>query len=292
MVHPDLIELVALIDARATDFAAARCDGVLPNWLYQNWYISPEGSPANDAAAPPCEMIAAGLNAIVDAQSAWSNGWIVMATDADGGCLAAKGAARRWASVGRYCTEDRPGLPPAPGDRISIPDMLAWHDDATDQWASQSPAPPRTALVRLYLNAGPCGIGHAIERLISRFGDEQIAFRMKCPANVAGFGRADALTVYLERDAWRRHEPMVRSWAEELEPVLRPGRPALTRPIAFGVAFAEDPDGGQSFGQHRCNILASAIVERWHRPGDRPAHLASALVDAGIAADEPWRSAS
>ena len=34
----------------------------------------------------------------------------------------------------------------------------------------------------------------------------------------------------------------------------------MTLPLRPGVAFAEDPGGGESFGSHRCLLIAEAAV--------------------------------
>ena len=58
-----------------------------------------------------------------------------------------------------------------------------------------------------------------------------------------------------------------------LEPDLEDSLPALTLPLAPGLAFAEDPGDGVSFGAQRCGVIAAALVEAHEAgrldPGDR-----------------------
>jgi hypothetical protein len=41
---------------------------------------------------------------------------------------------------------------------------------------------------------------------------------------------------------------------------LEPGIPAFTKSLAPGLGLAEDPGEGQSFGEHRCHLLAEALI--------------------------------
>jgi hypothetical protein len=41
---------------------------------------------------------------------------------------------------------------------------------------------------------------------------------------------------------------------------MRPGTPVFTKFLAPGLGLAEDPGQGDSFGQHRCRLLADAMI--------------------------------
>lgn len=287
--HPDIGRLATLIANQPEAVAAATKAGTLADWLYTNWYLAPQEAFAVPAATPPFDALDSGLSEIVDTLSPWTDGWIVLVADVDGRCLAGKGEARRWVAPGRYAGPDRPGLPAMPGDRISMPDHLAWRDTDTGQWAAQSPVPPDGPLVRVYVNVGPDGIGHAVRRIVAWLVDEDIKFRMKCPTSLAGFARVDALVLYLERADWPQLQDAVGSWAEDIAPLVRPGCPALTLSIAPGVGFAEDPGNGRSFGQHRCGLLADVIIKLPQESADVAAQLERAIAAAGIMATQPWR---
>ena len=74
---------------------------------------------------------------------------------------------------------------------------------------------------------------------------------------------------------------------------LKPAIPALTKPLAEGLGLAEDPrPAGDSFGMHRCRLLAEAVVRAHERrPGPAQARLED--VEArfgaeGISLDRPY----
>jgi hypothetical protein len=285
--HPDLTRLATLVASQPEVIADAIAHDALADWLYQNWYLTPDTDLADRGPLPPWSELDAVLCDIVDSLSPWSDGWIVLSTDAEANVVAGKGENKRWAAAGRYAGCGRAGLPPMPGDRVSLPDYLSWRDTETGQWAAQSTMVPDEPLVRIYVNVGPDGVGHAVHRIVEWLADEKLRFRMKCPGSANGFARADALVLYLASADWPARRAGVLAWAEEIEPLVRPGHPALTLPLAPGLGFAEDPGDGRSFGQHRCALLAQAIVTA--PDGDLVVHLERAIAGAGILAEEPWK---
>jgi HopA1 effector protein family len=45
-----------------------------------------------------------------------------------------------------------------------------------------------------------------------------------------------------------------------IAPFLKPGTPVFTKPLAPGIGLAEDPGQAESFGQHRCRLLADGMI--------------------------------
>ena len=70
----------------------------------------------------------------------------------------------------------------------------------------------------------------------------------------------------------------------------------MTLPLAPGLAFAEDPGGGESFGVHRCLLLADAAVMAAERgltaPDDRLDVVRERFAEAGISLDTPYLGGS
>lgn len=84
-----------------------------------------------------------------------------------------------------------------------------------------------------------------------------------------------------------------------LKPLLRSlgahlgdGAPAFSKPLARGLALAEEPGGDGSFAEHRCRLLAEAIVvadEQGLRSSDeRHAAVRRHFAAAGISLDAPY----
>jgi lantibiotic modifying enzyme len=73
---------------------------------------------------------------------------------------------------------------------------------------------------------------------------------------------------------------------------LKPLTPAFTKELAPGLGVAENPPGGESFGLHRCRVLAEALVKS-KEGGKKSVKAALATVercfaDAGIVLEQPY----
>jgi hypothetical protein len=68
---------------------------------------------------------------------------------------------------------------------------------------------------------------------------------------------------------------------------LNPGTPLFARHLADGLGFAEDP--GESFGKHRCKILAEAMTATHGKPAEeRFEELRRQFERRGLSLDRPW----
>jgi hypothetical protein len=77
-----------------------------------------------------------------------------------------------------------------------------------------------------------------------------------------------------------------------VHPWLEPGTPALTKKLAPGLALAEDPGRGESFGLTRCQTIAEGIVRAYERGREsleeRQATVEEALAEAGVDPAAPY----
>ncbi len=288
-VHTDLKRLAALVAANRPDVVKAADGARLPRWLYERWYLAPEEGLPPDTIASPYDSLGAALSAVADMAVDWETDWIALSVTEDGSCLAGRKAEQRVAQPGRYVGFDRPGLPTVPGERLALPCLLSWVDAATGQWAAQSNVPPDGRRIRLYVNVGSDAVGEAVAALTRWLAREKIAFSMKCPGIAAGFARTDALVLYLSELKTPNRESEVIACLKPLAHKLRAGRPALTRALMPGVAFADDPGNGMSFGEHRCDILASAVSASLTQNLDLVGALVAALRNARVDPEQPWR---
>jgi len=262
-------------------------------WLYAAWYTATATADGDGLAVSGRRNLAAALQAALPASERWQEGWVVVECSPDGGCLAAHQGQVRALRPGDYANVARPGVPLVPGDCVAVVERLSWSDEQTGFWHVQStsgaPSPP---LLRLYWSVRPTDVPHVLEVLCSAVDALALRYALKCPLSPHDFTRVDSLVVYLEKSCWRAAEPAVRRVIEQVGTRLRPAWPPLTLRIAPGVAFAEDPGGGESFGQSRCRALAPAVLalREAHsaRAGDGVAALGDALRAAGIDPQRPW----
>ena len=65
---------------------------------------------------------------------------------------------------------------------------------------------------------------------------------------------------------------------DALEPLLHPAAPPLCLPVRPGVALAEYPDNGMTFGEHRCHLVALAL--RHPSSATKPLRTIAAVFEA------------
>src|SRR5262249_49841937 len=94
------------------------------------------------------------------------------------------------------------------------------------------------------------------------------------------------------RDRTSQVLSLVAGHYNEIAWTLKDAVPAFTRRIAGGLGFAEDPGTGESFGQHRCRLLAEALrsdaVRETRGSARRLAQLVTALEQKGVCASAPY----
>jgi hypothetical protein len=154
-----------------------------------------------------------------------------------------------------------------------------------------SPTGPRI-LDRVYLDLRREGAEPFIRESTRRLNSAGLAFTAKVVDDPHGFDRRDAAVLYFERRDRDRALEAADDLARALAPFLDDGAPAMTLPLASGVAFAEDPGEAESFGSHRCLLIAEAAVTAAERGlgrlDDRLALVRERFDEAGTSLESPY----
>ena len=191
-------------------------------------------------------------------------GWRVAALQPDAGpgaIVAERQGEQRPVSATQYVPADASRLRVVPGDAILVNVRIDelnggfWHL-WSPEWRNAAP----THLVRVYFQVAVGNEAAFVTRL-GGLAPFTAKWNMKILAGAHQPGRVDAAVVYVDRDEGIR-TPWLGPLIDAVTPLLNDGAPAFTSRLAPGVAWAEDPGGGVSFGEHRCRILANAAVER------------------------------
>jgi len=122
------------------------------------------------------------------------------------------------------------------------------------------PASARSNLIRFYWNLTPEGAPALLAEVTKGLNALNLPFQVKTLLDPRSYTRADSAVLYLEHEHVREASPVIHSAMRRVETELRPAVPAFTRPIARGVAWAEDPGNGESFGVHRTSLIAEALL--------------------------------
>ena len=155
---------------------------------------------------------------------------------------------------------------------------------------------PATPIVRFYWNlhsSGPPRLVGAATRVLNR---EQVPFRLKVISDPEGFTRCDAGVLYVERHDYLRVAQAVHGIYAGLAADMKSATPVFTKQLAPGLALAEEPARpADSFGTHRCGLLAEAIIRACEQKTkaiqDRMKVLAACFAEEGLSLHTPFLNA-
>ena len=238
----------------------------LRDCFYARCYCKPFDGSAADVVTPPAQAmqdLTANLSAANGGQPRWDGGWQITRMEASGQAFAQKGSRVRSIWPSEFLTFDKPGIPPRVGSQISV---YFPHESRTMQpgfyfafsEAESDPA-DESRLTRFYWNVREQGAVPLTRWLIFTLNRFHIPFRYKCLTIGGQFERLDAAVLYVSKKFFRISAELLASGRQVVAEFLRPETPLFTRRLAPGLALAEDPGNGESFGMNRCRILAEGL---------------------------------
>lgn len=268
--------------------------------LYEDFYCSGVAAPSRPERS---EIPVSGRTPFVEALSeantgggCWEDGWIVRAVTADEVAVTHGGLTVR-ARPADCATAD--GAPPAPGlaVRLRFPkELLGISPGFYMALGDEQPGEEAGGIVRLYWHLDQVSAIPFVREATTALNRAGVPFKLKVLNDPARFDRCDAGVLYANRcDSGAVAATLGRVY-RTLAGDLAPGTPAFTRPLAPGVGFAEDPGGEESFGQHRCRLLAEGLV-RAHERGERSPDgrwrvVAECFAEDGLRPDRPFLNAA
>jgi HopA1 effector protein family len=220
-------------------------------------------------------------------------GWRVHAIDQDR-IVVERNGLRLWMKTDQVCLTN--GSRPEVGVPVSIrlPNELLKRSPGYYFALGNEETEPRGTdpVIRLYWNLVANAAPQLIMSATTRLNAAHIPFRLKVINDPQRYARCDAGVLYVSKRWYPRVAEIVAEIHRELGAGLLDGTPSFTKPLARGLALAEDPGTGDSFGMHRCRLLAEAIMNA-HDEGRRSekARLESVIASfimAGISCEQPF----
>ena len=151
---------------------------------------------------------------------------------------------------------------------------------------------PVGEIVRWYWNLDPGGAVEVTRLLTGRLNAAGLPFQLKCLTDPAQYWRCDAVVLYVRKDDHAAVVEVVQAVHRQLLERFALQVPALSKPVATGLGVAEDPGSGQSFGTHRCHVLADGIIRavelRRRSLAERLAVITECFKDADISLEQPY----
>jgi hypothetical protein len=163
--------------------------------------------------------------------------------------------------------------------------VLDCHDKlGTDGWwrTWNTTWRPRPNSTRVLLSPRADAAGDLVAALTGLLRD--VPYLLACPTEASRLTRSGAAALYVPRTA-----TLSPDLATTLAPLLRADTPPLCLPVAPGVAVAQYPDNGMTFGEHRCHLVAMALG-RADR-GEALTAIADVFSAHGVDPCAPYRTA-
>ncbi len=227
---------------------------------------------ANDPIYVEDRAFSEDLIAASTTEKRWDPDWVVYDMTPDGGIWARKGVRCRHAASGAYALPAPRTGRIQPGIKVSLP--VAKYDRTTQQsfvrlmGNTLSSDYDMVTTSRFYFNVKAENAVRLVALIVEALNTYHIPFMLKTLSNPKAYGRADSMVLYVAKrfvQAVSLIFQEIFADADDLRRSLNRPVPFLTRALAPGIGFAEDPGNGNSFGQSRCTLIASGLVQAWYQ---------------------------
>lgn len=265
--------------------------------LYRDFYCPGAPAPAREHAARAPAIgsptFVARLSEANAGVGRWEDGWEVRAVG-DAHVVVRRGETELWARAGQYEAFSEATI--TPGESVRLRLSKEYVGLAPGYYIADGDRDPPSdgspALVRLYWNLTADGAVRFVRAATAMLNRDGFAFRLKVLNDPAAYGRSDAGVLYLRTSDYAALAGPLRRIYAEVADDINPATPALTRPLAAGLGLAEDPGPGDSFGLHRCRLVADGLIrayERgWRSPTGRLSAVEERFGEAGISLAAPY----
>ena len=155
-----------------------------------------------------------------------------------------------------------------------------------------TPVPTGEPLVRLYWNPTSAGALLLVAELTHRLNERGLPFHLKSIDHPSRYGRCDAVVMYFPASGWKETLAEVAAVYPRVSAEMQTRVPAFALRLAAGLGIAEDPGGGESFGGHRCALLAEGLLRAYEagaRGEDRLEVVRDCFEEGGVDPDRPYQ---
>ncbi|MEQ5857159.1 T3SS effector HopA1 family protein [Halomonas sp. EF61] len=272
-------------EAQADDATALDVDPrvtALQHYLYRHHYIGNQGPsalPSDDYPEKPWQPLSN--------EQRTSGPWRVLEQLSDGAVAALEGTRSRRLQAGEYLFDGAPAIA-VRGDQVWRY-RRRWNPRLDTGFhylfgEVESDACSDDALVRYYLAPGPGHLETLVSTLCRELDDACLPYSLKYVSPPRALWRPDAVVLYVGARYAHQCHARLGGIALTLSSWLRDVTPLWAAPLLPGLAFAQDPDGGLSFGEHRCLALAQGLLEAALAGVEDPspfvkAHFKAAAID-------------
>jgi hypothetical protein len=262
--------------------------GGLASALYADHYSllpAAQQRPATEIAAD----FLATLRAANPVAQRHQDGWTVMRADAGGIWIVDAAQQPRFATLNEIVPLANAIAPGSPVRLVPQRDYVTGQAGHFVILGRQGFDPQTGRQIRFYWNLAPQGAAAFLREIGTRLERRRIPFQAKVPVDPARYARTDCGVLYLNDEEVEAARDALLATYQALRENLRPAVPLFTRQIAPGLGFAESPPTRESFGMHRCGLIAEGLLWAEQRgvrePEARLAILRDRLTAYGLDPD-------
>jgi hypothetical protein len=231
-----------------------------------------------------------------ESRERWDANWQVSQVLPSGQILANKNDGMRILWPGEFITHDGPGIPPRTGSMITV---FSARESRTVQpgfyfafGETQGEQFDPYETVRFYWNVRDSGAAELVQAITRRLNRFFTPFRFKICSRRVLFSRLDSAVLYVSKRHHRVTAEVLVDVYRGLRPYFEKDTPIFTRSLAPGLAFAEEPGTGESFGTFCCRLVAEGIWNaHLHGTQDLAARLEAIQLrfqDSGVDFERPY----
>ena len=141
-------------------------------------------------------------------------------------------------------------------------------------------------MMRVYWNVSAKGAGQLIKEITIKLNEYKVPFQFKCLNHPELYFRNDSAVLYFDKTQLTIVSMLIKPIIKSIKPYLVDKIPLFTDKLATGVALAEDPGQGQSFGMSRAILIAEALLvayeENLSNKNNRNKRVKKYLIDKGV----------
>jgi hypothetical protein len=258
--------------------------------LYQDFYCQGSATPSQRKAegllTTGAPAFVAALEAANAGQGYWEDGWQVRTIE-DERVAVRRGGLELWGGADEVAVDELG--PAAPGARARVRLAKDLGNVSPGFYMALSDEPfaeqPHQPMVRFYWSLSADAAVPFVRRATALLNAARLPFRLKVLNDPGRFDRCDAGVVYVRKQDYAGVVDVLARVYGEVAGQLKTAVPAFAKLLAPGLGLAEDPrQNGQSFGQHRCRLLADGIL-RAHERGRKRLDERMAVVEERFAED-------
>ena len=147
-------------------------------------------------------------------------------------------------------------------------------------------------ILRLYWNVSPAAAIRLVRESTTMLNAAGLPFRLKVIADPHAYARADAGVLYVRRADASHVLHLVAEIHASIGDDLRAATPAFSKKLDHGLGLAESPSDGNSFGMHRCQLVAEGLASAWEAnartPQQRLRHMLTSFADHRVDIAAPF----